>query len=104
MKITLDEHGLALPDCEVVGWINTQMTMNQDIHISNDLVLTGIRAWLVKRPVSQRPQIEWFIYGKQVYFDDDLRGGINGTNMWEHPLMNLLDNFLIDILTPWAKL
>lgn len=95
MKITLDEFGIALPDSEIVKFIEDKMSKQEDIHISNELTLTGIRAWLIQKPVLARPKIEWFIYGEQVYFSDDMRG-YEGT--WKHELVNLSEDFLMTLL------
>lgn len=73
MKVTLDEHGVALPDVEMEQWVKDCFEKGQDIHISNLLTLDYVRAYLKRIPADQRPQVQWFVYGCEVCFDNDLR-------------------------------
>lgn len=95
MKVILNESGIAAADADVTEIVDVYMSQQKDIHTSNELVFLAVRAWLVRIPVDKRPKVEWFIYGKQVYLDDDMRGG---EGVWDHPLMNLTDNLLVTIL------
>ena len=99
MKITLDEHGVCLPDAQVEAWVDEKMTSAADIHISNQFVLDCIRAKLVKQPIESRPQITWVVYGKEVHFDDDLRSH----DAWQDERINLWDKFLMTLFEGLSK-
>ena len=80
MKLTLDEFGRAYADVDVNAAACIHIRDNSDWHISTVSALNAIRAELKKLPVDQRPQVEWFVYGKQIFdVNDDLRSNA----MWD---------------------
>lgn len=73
MKITLDEHGILMPDTAVEHFVKDAVLNQRDVHTAQELVVLGLRAELNDIPVDKRPQIEWVFYGKEVHFDKDMR-------------------------------
>jgi len=102
LQVWLDEEGIPIADCEVAEEVNIALEQARSprtgfsfiFHISNLLVLQVLRAALHKMPKDERPSITWTIYGKVAHFNDDLRSN----DAWEHPLMNINEDALDELL------
>jgi len=67
MKITLDEHGIAMPDNNIKGFVNNKLAKCADIHTSQMLVVDCIRSHFAKNPPTF--PVQWEFYGREVHFD-----------------------------------
>lgn len=93
--VRLDEDGMILADCDVKNYIEQMFFKNkQDLHLANVIAINCLRSRLIKMPIEERPEIKWVFYGVEVHFDKDLRS----FDAWEHPLTNLEESFLMDLL------
>lgn len=73
MIIKLDENGIAIPDVHIDLFVQTHIKHELDIHISNEAVITCVRATLKEMKTFARPDIQWIFYGNEVHFDNDLK-------------------------------
>lgn len=94
MKITLDETGEAMADVKVESYVRHMIRHECDIHTSQLLVFDWARAVLHDIPVKERPQVEWFVYGKSITMDDDLRS----FEAWADPRAQISEKALMILL------
>lgn len=80
MQFTLGTEGLTLADHEVEAVVLTHLEQQKDLAVTNELALLVLRSLLLQMPVEERPQITWFIYGKEVHFDKHMRS----KDAWSH--------------------
>ena len=93
MKVILDENGIALPDVLIQSYIDEKIEKQEDIHVSNYLVIDCLRATLLGMHFLNRPQIKWLLYGKEITFNNDLRTldvFDERTYIWENALCKLI--------------
>ncbi len=98
MIIKLSPSGIALPDSSIEDFVEESLFGKIDIHTSQELVITCIRAKLYQTKLEFRPKIKWIFYNKEVHFDNELRS----FDAWDDPRTELLDKFLT-ILCGWDK-
>ena len=72
MNIIFDKLGVAMPDADVPEFARNAVVQNQDVHTSNELVLTWLRATLVLIPEDKRPPTTWSLCGVAVEADDHM--------------------------------
>ncbi len=94
MRVTLDEHGIAVPDAQVQRFVDHHLLFKMDIHVSNELVILVLRAALFQKAIQDRPYIKWIFYGKDVHFDKDMRSG----DAWQDPRTCVAENALTIML------
>lgn len=96
MRIELAEEGICLPDYQMRAYVQFAIGNKANIYTSNQLVIDIARAELLTMSPSERPEIEWFVYGSQVDFDEDLRN----SSTYEDKRAHLLDDVLGQICWP----
>ena len=96
MKVTLDEYGKPLADAHMPQYVAICLHERYDMHVSNELAITLLRAALYKMPKEDRPTIQWFFYDREVHFDGDLRSH----DAWQDPRTELC-NTALDVLLGW---
>lgn len=94
MKVTLDEHGIELADVAMKPYVKHHLDGKLDMHFSNVLTLEILRAALHEMPIDERPPITWIVYGKEVFFDKDLKSH----DAWKDPRTDLITEALMILL------
>lgn len=94
ITITFDENGQSMPDVEMESFIKDKFQSESDIHVSNMLTIEGIRAYLVGIPVEERPEIKWIFFGKEVFFDKNLKS----RDAWIDDRTNIFSYFMRKIM------
>lgn len=62
-----------MPDVQAKEFAMRAVQNNEDVHVANLVVFDWIRAVLFRIPLAEHPDVEWFIDGKSVTFNDHLR-------------------------------
>lgn len=99
ITIKFDENGQSLSDFEIESFIKDKFQSESDIHVSNELTINGIRAYLVELPVEERPEIKWIFFDKEVFFDKDLRSH----DAWNDSRTDIASKFLMKIMIPQKR-
>lgn len=94
MEIKFDEFGICLADSDVKSYVQHVVNNKIDAHVSNMLIVHGIRAELHKLSIKDRPQVTWIFFGEEVHFDDDLKSA----DAWKDNRTDLISEFLFEIL------
>ena len=83
-----------MADAKAPGFAARAVAGNEDVSISNMLVFNWIRARLIRIPLFDRPETRWFVCGREVHFDNDLRSRdawCYDTDLWEKALEDLIE-------------
>jgi hypothetical protein len=99
ITITFDEKGQSVSDVEIESFVKDKFQSKSDIHISNQLTVNGIRAYLIELPIEERPEIKWIFFGKEVFFDKDLRSH----DAWKDDRTDIASKFLMKIMIPQKR-
>lgn len=96
MKVILDEHGEALPDIYWEEHLKNKLLYKcHEIHVSQTLAIDILRSILVEIPIEERPEITWIFYGKEIFFDKNLR---NTNAAYQDPRLNVQEKCLYTLI------
>jgi len=94
MQFILDEHGTSVKDCDIHSLCDEAIKNQSNIHVANALVFDVFRSKIKSIPLENRPNVKWFIYGKEISVDKNMKSW----DAWKDERMNIAEKALFKLI------